>query len=603
MPGLTIIAGPNAVTSDAVAVLRTVARDSEVVESLFEAPGKLQVAWVSQARYPRRIVRTSRGFAVVEGTLLWATPEAAETELRAIIEALHRSDRAGQEAARNWAAHADGDFVLVVAAHGSDSVLIANDALGRLPVYVRERHGNVTISRQIKALVALGGAGDSDTLAIAQILLFGFALGRRTLIRDIRMLPPATVVTISGSECALRTSAYNQWNFEDGYAAHSRDVVRELADCFIATCAEQAAQPGFTASMLQLSGGLDSRAVAAGLTASEVPFSTTTFRTSDGAYDPDVALAREIASALHRPWHLYRLQDPNWDGMVATTMLCDGLNYSGMASRLEYLEAIRCDFGPGVACFTGDGGDKAFPDLRAPWWASTPERYLDYRLEDSVFPLRVVASLLALEEGEIRDDIRDYFHGYPERHARMWEVRFLVMERGWGWLVQGEERNRAFAWHQTPFYGRRFFEQVMRVHPDLKHNYRLYRDFLKTLAPQLLAIPNAKWEAPLGSPKALLHEMKPWLRSQVPSPVRRPLRSLRSRIKHQAVRAFHVDEEIRTAVKVLLCDEAVAQIFDTRVVADVLAACNETQFHYLATQLIYVSQTWGLKEKQRVLHG
>jgi len=67
-------------------------------------------------------------------------------------------------------------------------------------------------------------------------------------------------------------------------------------------------------------------------------------------------------------------------------------------------------------------------------------------------------------------------------------VHFLVFERGFKWLFEGEDRNRHFFWSTAPFYGRQVFTRAMRCPANLKANYLVYRLFMEALGPSLVDV-------------------------------------------------------------------------------------------------------------------
>lgn len=594
MPGLTIVAGDIGTEADILAALSGLARDIEQVELLFHVRGRIAVLWAAHESHPKRIIHTALGDAILEGILPGLDDSVIDAELRDLICALHEDASVGQAAAMRWASRTDGDFVLVIVSYANARVVIVNDALGRLPLYACESPTSVVISREIKTAVALRGPGTVDRGTIAQILLFGFPLGGRTLIREINVLAPASAVALGFSPLSYRKFQYRTWNFEElvNASGSQNQSITSLVDLFESACVAQARIPGFSGSMLTLSGGLDSRAVAAAL-AKNTAFVASTFRTSEGTFDRDAALAREVARSLNIPWRLYSLKQPTWRSFVDTALLRDGLNYGGMASRLEYLASVRRDYGNRIMCFTGDGGDKVLPDLRGPWWMRTLDQFLQYRLNDSIWPLADVSSMLALDQRCILDEISAHFDTYAERDMRNREVHFLLTERAWGWLLEGEERNRTFSWHQTPFYSHRFFEYAMGFHPDQKRSYKLYASFFHALNRQLASIPNAKWNAPLGSVEAERYELKQSLRSNIPLSLRRAVRPLLRRLRKHAEITNSVPAEIAEGTSQLLCDESIQEVFPSHNIGHLLHNCNDDQFYYLATILIYVAHTWS----------
>ncbi len=155
------------------------------------------------------------------------------------------------------------------------------------PVYLAEIPGAVVISdRASWAAAATGRLRDPDPVMIGAFLSFGYPVGSVTPFRGVRAL---------GGDRRLRAAA--------GELAVTR-AVRDLPDrgpagaVQVAGALAEAVRPlgeGAAPVQLSLTGGKDSRLVAAALTAAGVPF---TARTHGFASHPDVIVAGLIASRL-----------------------------------------------------------------------------------------------------------------------------------------------------------------------------------------------------------------------------------------------------------------------------------------------------------------
>lgn len=80
-------------------------------------------------------------------------------------------------------------------------------------------------------------------------------------------------------------------------------------------------------------------------------------------------------------------------------------------------------------------------------------------------------------------------------------MHFLIYERGFKWLFEGEDRNRFYFWSVTPFYSIPFFNYAMNCSDNNKSHYALYREFLLKLSPSASMIDNARYRCPITSNK------------------------------------------------------------------------------------------------------
>jgi asparagine synthase (glutamine-hydrolysing) len=112
-----------------------------------------------------------------------------------------------------------------------------------------------------------------------------------------------------------------------------------------------------------------------------------------------------------------------------------------------------------------------------------------------------------IRASDIWDDLEAHVSGYPEKDLAQKYVHFLLYERAFKWLFEGEDRNRCFFWAVAPFYGTAIFDYAMGCRDEQKKHYRLYRSVLMTLSPSIAAINNANWGFPIASTRTGLHSM------------------------------------------------------------------------------------------------
>ena len=95
-----------------------------------------------------------------------------------------------------WLLRTDGDFLLVLVHKADGGIAVINDVFGRLPTYVHLRDGCLILSRDLRRVTQVLGAADFDRMALAQYLLLGFPLGKRSWFAGIEYLEPASLVAI-----------------------------------------------------------------------------------------------------------------------------------------------------------------------------------------------------------------------------------------------------------------------------------------------------------------------------------------------------------------------------------------------------------------------
>jgi asparagine synthase len=154
------------------------------------------------------------------------------------------------------------------------------------PVYVAEVPGAVVVSdRGAWAAAVTGRLGEPDPAMAAAFLSLGYPVGGATPFRGVRALRGRQQLTVTGGRSVV-TAAQEEEPGKDGsygaVAAALVDAVRPLGERGVPV-------------ELSLTGGKDSRLIAAALTAAQVPFRA---RTHGFASHPDVIVAAMIARLL-----------------------------------------------------------------------------------------------------------------------------------------------------------------------------------------------------------------------------------------------------------------------------------------------------------------
>ena len=223
---------------------------------------------------------------------------------------LLRSKPARRPCLTRWLLEVDGDFLLVLVHKADGGIAVINDVFGRLPTYVHLRDGCLILSRDLRRLTQVLGAADFDRMALAQYLLLGFPLGNRSWFAGIEYLEPASLITISPAQASIKVTRLHEFNLE-GEEHRNRSATENasnLAGLFRQACRQRAGGAG--ENVVSLSGGLDSRAVAAGLRREEIPFTAATFLNSLQTNAADVRVAARVAESLGVEWQLFHLRPP-----------------------------------------------------------------------------------------------------------------------------------------------------------------------------------------------------------------------------------------------------------------------------------------------------
>ncbi len=450
--------------------------------------------------YPIKFIENEKFNIYFEGKIYNKKEAELEKDLSNFAELLSAGLQG--DAVLQWLLDADGDFLIVIEDKINKNVFVVNDALGRLPTYVLEIDGCLIITREIRFAIDFLGQIKFDKLGIALSLIFGYPIGDRTYYSGVKRMKPANLISIDISKSVVSSQILNDFNMEikTNKDKPFSEIVHNLSDLFlqssrnrINTCANP---------VLSLSGGLDSRAVAAGITYAESKIKAVSYLDSNNLAELDVKIAKVIAGELKIPWRLIKLKQADLKDFRELIQLKGGLNHLGMSFILRFFKKLRKEYGDNITYSTGDGGDKTLPDWR-------PLRRLK-NLDDLIYlainteqrsPIETVEKITSIPKSEILDEIRSIFESYPEKNLKMKFIRFLIYERAYKFLFEGEDRNRSYFWSVAPFYSVPFFRYAMNIPEKYKTNYKLYRHFLTELSPALASIPNEKFNKAITSYK------------------------------------------------------------------------------------------------------
>jgi asparagine synthase len=168
------------------------------------------------------------------------------------------------------------------------------------PVYLAEVPGAVLVSDRASWAAAVAGhLGEPEPITVAAFLALGYPVGAATAFRGVRALDAAAQLTARAGRLIAGPARHDGTGADrlvagpaqhDGTGAGSYDAVAEALVDAVRPLGERGVPVE-----LSLTGGKDSRLIAAALTAARVPFRA---RTHGFASHPDVIVATMIADKL-----------------------------------------------------------------------------------------------------------------------------------------------------------------------------------------------------------------------------------------------------------------------------------------------------------------
>lgn len=237
-----------------------------------------------------------RGRAFVDGTLL-----GSEAIAERFAEAAHRDDPLA--AVASVAAELEGFFAAVVTAADNGTILVADRARS-IPLYYAT-DGSIVSDRGRIVRDAVGGERNPTTEG--EFLLTRYVTGSETIWERVRSTSPGEVVRIDGDSVTRRR--YDDY-WPDGADTDPDDDATECLGAGFETALDrlQTVADGRPV-VVPLSGGYDSRLVAAGLVERGHEVIGFTFGRPG---HPDVEMSREVADRLGIQWEFCPDSEELW---------------------------------------------------------------------------------------------------------------------------------------------------------------------------------------------------------------------------------------------------------------------------------------------------
>ncbi len=365
---------------------------------------------------------------------------------------------------------------------------VVRDRLGRLLLYYTSGPRGALVSRDQALPLGHDGAVEIDRLALGQLLLLGYSLESRTLVRSHRRLLPGQSLEIGSGGLTLGAPRTPFAPAPDASAAISLPtLVGGLAEALVAACRDRAGDA--ERGVLSLSGGMDSQTVAAGLRAAGARYSAATFIAPGSAHRDESAQAEEVARRLRVRWAAHRVPAQGGAAVEEIIERKLGLSPIDQAFGLSYLRTLRGRDSGRIALWTGEGGDKLLPDHRSLPARAAADALVDFIIrKNAIWSSAAIGALIDVHP----DDLASSLHASITRFSELREEdrysHFLLWSRAGRWLFEGEERNRLVVWPLSPFYAIEFVSQAMAAPRRYKAGRKLYRALLRHLEPGLAAL-------------------------------------------------------------------------------------------------------------------
>jgi asparagine synthase (glutamine-hydrolysing) len=364
--GLTSIATPQ-IRSRVEAARERMLRHGRMTMDLVTT--RDETAWLGHARLdgsPRTIVDGGQRPSAVLHGVIYNEPDLRKEFGPGLVEATGdllttMYERLGAR----FVERLDGDFAVAVLDPARRSMLVATDTTGNYPIYWHVQGQDFVFSSDLSALLrTVPERNRLDLQAVADFLTVGAVLEDRTLVEDVWLLDPGTILEFDLDGPELRRHRYVDTASFFANKAHDKEEYLEA----VVTEFQRAVDRVSTDSRrvgLSLSGGIDSRTILAALNGRATGMLTYTLGVAGSA---DQIISKQLASigkTNHRFFEMdgSYLKDflPNMSAMVSAS---DGFYLSHGLTEMLALKFLG-DTGIGVL-LRGHGGELAKTHLAWP---------------------------------------------------------------------------------------------------------------------------------------------------------------------------------------------------------------------------------------------
>lgn len=455
--------------------------------------------------YPKNCSPDPMGY--LEGCLYVDSPESHLKELYQLLDEGQLDQSA--ELIEGW----DGEFVVVYAT--AEKIYVVSDAFGRLPLYYSNEDGQFVVSRNISFVRSTLDNHDINSMQLAISLLFGTQLGEQTIWNAIHKAPPHSILEINRSSKEVTVHRYFHLQTVSGNkkVEHVQDEIREV---FLDTLERRVRF--MDRPTLSLSGGLDSRLIAAALKHLNTEIPHITYNRTDGVDHLDHVSSKDIVNRLgaEGKHEIINLGPPTIESANELLKMKQGFNFLSMSYIVPYYQLHK---DRGISTITGDGGGKYFVDLYPLKKLNSMRQLIRYLLRYNTFcDFSTAAGIAGVNEEDLKSYVVNHLAAYPFEDFNDKYTYFLIREAGINWAFEGEDRNRDYCWSSTPFYNPQLIELCLSVPQRSKEYGALFKYLYASFPGNLGDVSNPNWNEVVENSKSVqrIHNRQK-LKSRIPT--------------------------------------------------------------------------------------
>lgn len=377
----------------------------------------------------------------------------------------------------------NGIYVIAVWDEIAGRLHLINDRYGLQKMYLYSRDGSFAFSSEMKSFAGPGQR--ISPLGAAQLLSLGYLLDEETLYRDVRLLPPASLLTVEQGQVTVERYWNHNFNNSGEATMPARSYVQGLSERAAAAVARRVRAN----SAIMITGGLDSRLLA-GMWAAAAPDSNAVTISLGQPNAFDVLAGRDVAQALGFDFHHVPLTPAYLSNLSEQ---CVWITEGNMNVHASWILAANPAFGPLDIQYalTGVGGEAAagrhiMLEAMPPTWEEGVAAFLHAQ------KLSYAASFLRKEIAadlveQIRTAVRRTVQDAPAEH-HLNKLDFYSYSQPLRRHATSIDVFADFAHPLDPLLDNDLIDYAQALPPKLRARGYLYKRMIRTALPDIASI-------------------------------------------------------------------------------------------------------------------
>lgn len=387
----------------------------------------------------------------------------------------------------------NGSFLLVICDLVNNDVMIANDRYGSRPHYYTIHNSKLLFAPEAKAILQDRSFNKKlNYEAVADFFAFGYMLGNKTLFKNIKTIPPASLILYNGKK--LIKQQYWDFNYKPDYDKSEEELVDELVRTY--KKGVEIRMNHTLSSSVSLSGGLDSRSIIAAMHKDKRK-DVLAFSFGTPGCD-EIKIAEKVAKRAGTKFKSIEWRPNDFltqKNMESVVWFTEGNDHIGVSYLPYVCKKIEKDIDIIYMDLDNDqllGGSRFYDET---FNVTTEEQLIEFlnrkiRLfTENDFKELFTDNFYKIIKDKAKNHLRNEIKKIKEKHLANKSDHFFQVNRQrrytqFGWVIVREKKEVI-----CPSLDNDYINTISKIPPELRINHKIYRKFLIKLSLELAKIP------------------------------------------------------------------------------------------------------------------